>query len=148
MARKSVKPNEDGVPTIELRNLQRNVPVNLQNLQSFAERALRACSKRAMQQFEEIVVVLISDNRMADLHRRFMNQRGPTDVITFQHGEIFISVSTAKRQAREFGTSTRAEIELYIVHGLLHLSGFDDRTPRATRRMRAAEARVLKDAAV
>jgi len=128
--------------------MQRKIPVNLRHLQSFAERALRACSKHALQQFEEIVVVLISDDRMADLHRRFLHQRGPTDVITFQHGEIFISVSTAKRQAREFGTSTLAEIELYIVHGLLHLSGFDDRTPAATRRMRAAEARVLKNAAV
>ena len=147
MAQKSPKPN-DGVPAVEVLNLQRKISVDLRHLQSFAERALRVCSKRAMQQLEEIVVVLISEDRMADLHRRFLNQRGPTDVITFQHGEIFISVPTAKRQAREFGTSTLAEIELYIVHGLLHLSGFDDRTPAATRRMRAAEARVMKGAAV
>jgi probable rRNA maturation factor len=131
-----------------VRNLQRKVPVNVGQLQSFAERALRSCSKRAIQQHQEIVVLLISDKRIAKLHHRFMNETGPTDVITFQHGEIFISVPTAKRQAREFGTSTLAEIELYIVHGLLHLSGFDDRTPAATRQMRAAEARVLRAAAV
>jgi len=101
-----------------------------------------------MHRLEQIVILLISDERMADLHRRFLNQSGPTDVITFQHGEIFISVPTAKRQGREFGTSTLAEIELYVVHGLLHLSGFDDRTPVSRRRMRAAEARVLRNAAV
>ena len=147
MAQQSPKPNK-GLPAIEVRNLQRGIAVNLRHLRSFAGRALRCCSEGSIQQFEEIVVLLISDQRMAQLHRRFMNQSGPTDVITFQHGEIFISVPTAKRQGREFGTSTLAEIELYVVHGLLHLSGFDDRTPVSRRRMRAAEARVLRNAAV
>ena len=147
MAKRQAQPN-DRFPSIQVRNLQRTIPVNLRALQSFAERALRSCSKRPMHRLEQIVILLISDQRMADLHRRFLNQSGPTDVITFQHGEIFISVPTAKRQGREFGTSTLAEIELYVVHGLLHLSGFDDRTPAARRRMRAAEARVLRNAAV
>ena len=44
--------------------------------------------------------ILISDRRMSELHRRFMGIAGPTDVITFQHGEIFISTETARRQAR------------------------------------------------
>jgi len=81
---------------------------------------------------------------MASLHRRFLHQTGPTDVITFQHGEIFISVPTARRQAREFGTSLNRELQLYIVHGLLHLKGFDDRTPAERRSMRAAEARIMR----
>ena len=147
MGKKSAKPNEN-LLSIEVRNLQRKARVNLGQLQSFAERALRSCSKLPLEPLEQIVVLLISDERMAKLHHRFMNQSGPTDVITFQHGEIFISVPMARRQAREFGTSTMAEIELYIVHGLLHLGGFDDRTAAAARRMRAAEARVLKDTAV
>ena len=147
MTKKSAGTNEP-YPPIRVRNLQRKIHVDVAHLQSFAERALRGCGKRSMQQLEEIVVLLISDERMAELHRRFLNKSGPTDVITFQHGEIFISVPTAKRQARNFGTSTLAEIELYIVHGLLHLSGFDDRTPAGTRRMRVAEARALREAAV
>jgi probable rRNA maturation factor len=80
---------------------------------------------------------------MASLHQQFLNEPGPTDVITFQHGEIFISVPTARRQARQFGTSLVRELQLYIVHGLLHLHGFMDQTPRETRQMRAAEAAVL-----
>lgn len=85
---------------------------------------------------------------MSQLHRQFLNQNGTTDVITFQHGEIFISVPTAQRQARQFGTSTLREIQLYIVHGLLHLQGYDDRTSSQERRMRAAEARLLRRSAV
>lgn len=81
---------------------------------------------------------------MSILHEQFLNQTGPTDVITFHHGEIFISVPLARRQAREFGTSLVSELRLYIVHGLLHLQGLDDGSPAERRRMRAAESRVLR----
>ena len=78
--------------------------------------------------FDEIVVVLVSDRQIATIHRNFMNIRGPTDVVTFQHGEIVISVETAERQAPVFGKTTEEELELYLVHGLLHLCGYSDET--------------------
>jgi probable rRNA maturation factor len=134
-------------PEISVRNLQRKLRVNTTVLEAFAGRAVRACQNlgqsRPNNQLDEISVLLISDRRMARLHRQFLNKSGPTDVITFQHGEIFISVETARRQARQFGTSVTGEIELYIVHGLLHLHGYDDQTARETKRMRAAETAVL-----
>ena len=92
---------------------------------------------------EEISVLLISDRRMAELHRRFMQISGSTDVMTFQHGEIFISVETARRQAKTYRSSLAQELRLYLVHALLHLYGFDDRDPDARRRMHAAQKRVL-----
>ncbi len=61
----------------------------------------------------EISILLISDRRMSSLHRRFLNKTGSTDVITFDHGEIFISVETAREHARQFRTSTLCEIQLY-----------------------------------
>ena len=117
-------------------------------LERFARRAFQACERfrrgRQAENFpDEIFVLLVSDRRMASLHRKFLNKAGPTDVITFQHGEIFISVPTAQRQAREFRTSLARELELYIVHGLLHLHGFDDQTEPEIKRMRAAESSVL-----
>ena len=72
-----------------------------------------------------------------------MNERGPTDVITFQHGEIFISAEMARRNARRFGNSLVRELRLYIVHGLLHLQGFDDREPRKARKMEALQRKIL-----
>ena len=86
---------------------------------------------------------MVSDKRIAEIHRRFMNNRSPTDVITFQHGEIVISVETAKRQAREFGTSLGDELHLYIVHGLLHLYGFDDKTASGAAEMKRVQERIV-----
>jgi probable rRNA maturation factor len=138
---------KDASSEISVRNLQRKLRVNTTVLELFARHALRACQNlgrsRPNNQLDEISVLLISDRRMARLHRQFLDKSGPTDVITFQHGEIFISVETARRQARQVGTSVTGELQLYIVHGLLHLHGYDDRTARETKRMRAAEATVL-----
>ena len=72
-----------------------------------------------------------------------MHQPGPTDVLTFQHGEIFISVETAKRHARAFGNSLTRELCLYIAHALLHLHGFDDRTSAAARKMEAMQNNIV-----
>jgi probable rRNA maturation factor len=135
--------------TIQVRNAQRKFPVNVAALEAFAERALPLClraghgKRRLAAEAGEIFVVLISDRHMAQLHQRFLGQTGPTDVITFEHGEIFISVETARRNGRRFGNSFRRELELYIVHGLLHLCGFDDSNRRAARKMRVAESRVI-----
>lgn len=81
---------------------------------------------------------------MALLHRKFLGLAGPTDVLTFQHGEIFISAETARRHARAFGNSLMRELKLCIVHGLLHLHGFDDRTPTEARRMKTAQEKILR----
>jgi probable rRNA maturation factor len=81
---------------------------------------------------------------MASLHRRFLKKSGPTDVITFDHGEIFISAERARKHARAFNSSVLGENKLYIVHGLLHLHGFDDRTKADARRMEKMQNKVLK----
>jgi probable rRNA maturation factor len=137
-------------PSIYVRNLQRKYPVNRTGLQSFAEQALEACGLVSQGKGihselpDEIFVLLISDARMARLHEKFLNESGPTDVITFQHGEILVSVETAYRQARQFRSTLLQEIRLYIVHGLLHLHGFNDTTQPDRRQMRAAETAVFR----
>ena len=134
---------------IGVRNLQRLVPVNVVDLENFAAKAVRCClrlPKRKptdLTRLHEIFVWLVSDRRMASLHRQFVNQTGPTDVLTFQHGEIFISVETARRHARTFGNSLTRELQLYIVHGLLHLHGFDDRKQADARKMDRVQERIL-----
>ena len=138
-------------PRINVRNRQRKIPVNVADLQIFAVKALRRClqlRKRKptdLARLHEVFVWLISDRRMASLHRRFMHQTGPTDVLTFQHGEIFISVETAKKHARAFGNPLTRELWLYIAHGLLHLHGFDDRTQAGARQMKAMQKKILRD---
>lgn len=139
--------------SVTIINRQRAIPVDLTTLQEFASRALNEYLKlspasNALSTLPEVSVVLVSDRRIAEIHRRFMDAPGPTDVITFQHGEIFVSMQTAKRQARQFGTSTQHELRLYLVHGLLHLAGFDDKTPAGAAEMKRLQERILASASL
>jgi probable rRNA maturation factor len=138
-------------PKIAVRNLQSKILVNLVDLRKFVPKALALClqlptKKRTdLEALREVSVLIVSDRRMAALHHRFMNESGPTDVMTFQHGEIFISADTAVRNARRFGNPLRCELRLYVIHGLLHLEGFDDRDPASTRKMRLAEKKIFRE---
>jgi probable rRNA maturation factor len=136
--------------TVTVTNRQRVIPVKLPALQDFARRALSKYLKlpgrkpNALRHLAEVSVIVISDRRMAELHRRFLQEPGPTDVITFQHGEIFVSTETARRQARAFRTSLEHELHLYIAHGLLHLRGYDDKTPAGAAEMKRLQESVVK----
>ena len=148
--RRGQKPRQ--IPQITVRNLQRRVPVELGNLQKFACQALRLCLKirrrkrTDLTKQRRVFVWLISNRRMASLHRQFLGKSGPTDVLTFQHGEIFISPETARRHAHRFGKSLAYELRLDVVHGLLHLHGFDDRNEIEAQKMEAMQRRILKKA--
>jgi probable rRNA maturation factor len=136
-------------PGISVLNRQRKVRVDLASLRNFAARALEKClelphrKSGALAKLREVNVILVADKRIAQIHRRFMNEPGPTDVITFQHGEIFISTETAMRQARGFGTTLDHELRLYFVHGFLHLQGFNDKTPNAAAEMKRVQERIV-----
>jgi probable rRNA maturation factor len=138
------------VRRVSVRNLQRKIRVNAADLQMFAGKALDCCLRfhgekgTDLRKLPEVFVWLISDRRMASLHRKFLHQTGPTDVLTFQHGEIFISVETAKRHARAFRSSLTRELRLYVVHGLLHLHGFEDRTQAGARKMEQTQESILR----
>jgi len=138
-------------PRISVRNLQRKIPVNVAELQKFALKVIPRClqlrsrKQTDLTKLRNVFVWLISDRRMSRLHLEFLGKRGPTDVLTFQHGEIFISVETAKRHAPAFGNSLMRELQLYVVHGLLHLHGFDDGTQPGARRMEKMQANILRD---
>jgi len=138
------------VPEVTVHNLQRKISVNVAELEKFAGNAvqyslqLQKGRQTDLRKSHEVSVWLISDRRMALLHRKFLGHSGPTDVLTFQHGEIFISVDTARRHARAFGNSLSRELKLYIIHGLLHLHGFDDQTPSKAHKMKGAQEKILR----
>jgi probable rRNA maturation factor len=142
------------IPKISVRNLQRKLSVDAVGLEKFARKAIELClrvphkKKAGLVQLPEISILIVSDSRMASLHRQFMNESGATDVITFQHGEIFISAETARRNARRFGNALTRELRLYVVHGLLHLHGFDDRDKASARKMEIVQRRILVDTAL
>jgi probable rRNA maturation factor len=128
-------------------NRQRANRLDLFSLRRFASRGLRECVKleksRSLSKLSEVSVVFVSDKRIAKIHGQFMNDPTPTDVITFQHGEIFISSQAANRQARQYSTSFEHELRLYLVHGLLHLAGFEDKTAADAREMKREQERIV-----
>ncbi len=114
---------------------------------AFLARVVRAALAHGGQPGLPVSLLLTGDAEIAALHERWFRDPTPTDVISFLvdgTAEIAVSVATARRVARARGHGSRAEIALYVVHGLLHVLGHDDTTSRARARMRAAERAVLQ----
>lgn len=98
-----------------------------------------------------VAVVFVSDPRLAELHERYLGDPTPTDVMAFDlgapglgpAGEVYVSVDRARAVALARDLAPDRELALYVVHGCLHLCGYDDHRPRDRARMRAAERVVL-----
>jgi len=100
----------------------------------------------------QVTVLLTTDETIRDLNRRFRGKNKPTDVLSFpaaalvQHrekGDIAISVDTARRQAAEQGHPLACELKILILHGLLHLAGYDHETDRGRMHRRERKLRAL-----
>lgn len=94
-----------------------------------------------------VSLLLTGDREIGRLHDEFLGDPSPTDVISFavdDGAELVVSVDTARRVARQKGHEARAELALYVVHGLLHVMGWDDLRAKDRAEMRAAESAVLR----
>ena len=100
----------------------------------------------------ELGIALVGAAEMARVNWQFLRHDGSTDVITFDHrdhsaplhGELFVCVDDAVRQAKQFKTTWQSEVVRYIVHGVLHLLGHDDLQPAARREMKREENRLVR----
>jgi probable rRNA maturation factor len=139
------------MPVVELYDHQSVLPLDMDRL----ARATAAALPRVLEQpgpydaplaeLESVEVSFISDEAIASAHARFMNDDAPTDVITFQHGEILISTETALRQAGEHGHDPLRECALYVIHGLLHLNGHEDQDEAEAAVMAEIQGRILDE---
>jgi probable rRNA maturation factor len=99
----------------------------------------------------EVSVAVVDDSTIHELNRRHLQHDYATDVLSFLlesrpgylEGEVVVSADTAERSATQFGWPAADELVLYVVHGTLHLVGYDDQTPEDKAVMRAQEKRVL-----
>lgn len=110
----------------------------------------RALLKAIDMQEAELSLVLCSDPHIATLNAQWRNKEGPTDVLSFPQddevvlGDLVLSVPTATRQAEERGYGLRDELRVLMVHGLLHLLGYDHELGEAEHQeMAEAEARLM-----
>ena len=105
--------------------------------------AYAACSDSPLAHLATLEVALVDDTTSDRVHRDFMNIEGPTDVITFHHGEIVIGVEVAERQAAEYSEPLVREILRYFIHGLLHLAGHEDADPDERTAMESAQEAIV-----
>jgi probable rRNA maturation factor len=135
---------------------------NRQKTRSVDARLLRRITRALLGELLErseadLGVFIVATPEMTRLNETFLRHAGSTDVITFDysetptgssppalHGEVFVCVDEAVVQARRFRVSWQAELVRYVVHGVLHLCGFDDTRPAARRAMKQAENRLLR----
>ena len=148
---------------IQITNQQANVLVDEAQLLRFATETLRSEGiARA-----EISIAIVDDPAIHTINREHLQHDYPTDVISFLldsgeadprsaqggqgrrgqglwiDGEILLSADTAVREAADYGWDTSSEMALYVVHGLLHLCGYDDLTDEEQAIMRGREREIL-----
>lgn len=100
-----------------------------------------------------VSVIFVGDEKILDLNKRYLRHNYITDVISFPletqaediEGEIYIGIEQAARQAREFGVSLNNEVSRLVIHGILHLLGYDDATPDKKSVMSDKEDRYLRE---
>ncbi len=144
------------------------MPVEIQASPEFTRRVpkarVRAIAQRALraEHVTDLVTIYITSNaEIRKLNRRFHATNAPTDVLSFPArpvrtrrplgaargddylGDVVISYEQARDQARAAGWRTVEELELLTIHGILHLLGYDDVTPRKRKRMWRRQAEIL-----
>ncbi|MFT3883416.1 MAG: rRNA maturation RNase YbeY [Gemmatales bacterium] len=98
----------------------------------------------------KVTLAFMTDTAIHALNKRFLDHDEPTDVITFPysskplHGDLAISTDTAISAAAERGHEPHEELLLYVIHGILHLVGYDDTSDKKRTEMRKKEAEYLK----
>jgi probable rRNA maturation factor len=138
-------------PELYLKNRQRAQRVDLRLLRKIITFLLR----QEINVNEYILGVhLVNDKEITLLNETHLQHAGATDVITFDYseegcpalliGDVFICVEEAARQAGRYRTDWQTEVVRYMVHGILHLLGFDDQTAAERRKMKREEDRFVR----
>jgi probable rRNA maturation factor len=134
---------------ISIANQQEAVPIDRRRLREIVAAVLDGEGKTDA----EISLAFVDNPTIHRLNKRYLQHDGPTDVLSFPlsepgakrlSGELVIGAEVAKAQSEERGHDVQAELALYVIHGLLHLYGYDDKSPAQERRMRERERYYLR----
>ena len=134
---------------IAVRNLQKIVKINRSCLKNLVKKICNFLNLN-----KGYLSLVFADNEVVkELNRRYLKKNNPTDVLAFDltdnfqpqelSAEVIISVEKAEENSKIFSTDLREELLLYIIHGLLHLSGFEDKTSLQKKEMRKKEKEII-----
>lgn len=127
------------------------------DMRAFERLALFVLSLEGVPELSELSIALVSDEEMAHLNEQYRGIEGPTDVLSFgcddpcptpgdepvTLGDVVIAPAVAERQAAELGHSIEHELDVLLVHGVLHLLGYDHEAEDDAGAMAAREAAIL-----
>jgi probable rRNA maturation factor len=135
------------------------ISVSVHNPQTLIEldfQALKAAARTVLEgegiRDAKVTLAFLDNSAIQALNKRHLDHDEPTDVITFPYsapqakkleGDIAIGAEVAEQQAAERGHPVNTELILYVIHGCLHLCGYDDRTSRDAKQMRRKEREYL-----
>jgi probable rRNA maturation factor len=134
---------------VSIASPQEAVPIDRGHMRQVARTVLEGEGVRDW----EISLAFVDNATIHNLNKRYLDHDKPTDVLSFPlsdpsarrlSGELVIGAEVALAQAGERGHDVQAELALYVIHGLLHLCGFDDDTEKGAARMRARERHYLR----
>ena len=107
---------------------------------------MKLAAESEIRRIGNISIIFCSDNYVLDINQKYLQHDYFTDIITFDYcegdrlsGDLFISVDSVRENSVEFGTEFKDELNRVIIHGLLHLVGYDDHTEKDIKLMRSKE---------
>lgn len=112
---------------------------------------LKAVAAEENRRIADISIIFCSDDYLLDINKKYLGHDYYTDIITFDYcesdklsGDLFISIDTVRNNAEYYSVNFDDELDRVIVHGLLHLVGYDDHTEEQTAQMRSKENHYLE----
>lgn len=116
--------------SFEINNLTRN-RVDKKFLERITKRILKFLEIKVV----EISIVLVGDAKIRELNKKYRRKNKVTDVLAFDYGEIFICLPQVKKQAEQLRHSFKKELAILLIHGLLHLAGYNHKTKKDFNKM-------------
>ncbi len=128
---------------VRLSNQQSEVRLQVRPLLRRLKASLALLPRPLPADLPEVEFVLVDRATMGRVHADFLGDPTETDVITFPYGEILVCPAVAADRVAEYGLEVEQEVLLYCLHGLLHLTGYDDTTTAEARKMAVAQTKLL-----
>ena len=138
---------------IDIMDLQAKVKIDKKKIKKHVEMTL----KRLGEDRAELSLLFVDDAYIRKLHNKYRGINSRTDVLAFPMregeglpkdspvlGDVVLSTETAKRESKRRKITLQKEMDMYLVHGILHLLGHDDRRPNDRKRMKVIEAQLLE----
>ena len=141
---------------ISVHNLQKKIPIKTNQIFNHIRKILRYLKLKKV----KLSITFVTDQRIKSLNKKFLHRDHTTDVLAFDlteenlsrlggkihrvEGEIVVSTDTVWKNAKQFGTQHNYELMLCVVHGILHLLGYDDHLPEDIEKMRKKEKDVMR----